>query len=51
MNKDRADVPLSAQLLEFGDIGLVERFHGPPARVAAEDLHAGATKLEGALDR
>jgi hypothetical protein len=51
MDKDRADVPLLTEFLELGNVVFIERFHGPPAGIPAEDLHAGAAELEGTLDR
>jgi hypothetical protein len=51
VDKDRADVPLLTESPELGNVVSIERFHGPPAGIPAEDLHARAAQLEGALDR
>jgi hypothetical protein len=51
MDKDRADVPLLTESPELGNVVSIERFHGPPAGIPAEDLHAGAAELECTLDR
>jgi hypothetical protein len=50
MDKDRSDVPLLPEPPELGNIVFIERFHGPPTGIPAEDLHARAAELEGALD-
>lgn len=51
MHEDRSDVPLLAKSFEPDDILFIERLDGPATRVPAENLHAGAAELVGALDR
>ncbi len=50
VHEDGGNIILLPKLLEFCYIGFVERLHCPSAGIAAEDLHAGAAELVGALD-
>lgn len=49
MNEDRDNIMVLPEFLKFRHIGFVEGLHRPSPGIAAEDLHAGAAELVGAL--